>query len=147
MDAAEATRKLFELIESRETGAAAELLSDDFTFAGPVPEPINASAWLGLHDRMNAAFPDFSFNLRDVQQVGDTAQATLQLSGTHNSDLDLSAIDLPNVLTTGKSFELPPESTTVTIEGEKVTSVRVDKVEGGGVMGILSQLGVEAPPQ
>ena len=37
--------------------------------------------------------------------------------------------------------------TTVTIEGEKIKSVRVAKVDGGGVMGILSQLGVEAPPQ
>lgn len=147
MDAAEATRKLFELIESRETGAAAEYLSDDFTFAGPVPDPIDAAAWLGLHDRLNAAFPDFSFNLRDVQQVGNTAQGTLQLSGTHSSDLDLSAIDLPNVPATGKSFELPPESVTVTIEGEKITSVQAARVEGGGVMGILSQLGVEAPPQ
>ncbi len=147
MDAVEATRKLFGLIESRETGAAAELLSDDFTFAGPVPDPINGAAWLGLHDRLNDAFPDFSFNLKDVQQVGDTAQATLQLSGTHSSDLDLSALDMPNVPKTGKSFQLPPESTTVTIEGEKITSVRVAKVDGGGVMGILSQLGVEAPPQ
>ena len=75
---------------------------------GAVPAPINGPAWLGLHDRLNDAFPDFSFNLRDAQQVGDTAQATLQLNGTHSSDLDLSALDLPNVPTTGKSFELPP---------------------------------------
>lgn len=147
MDAVEATKKLFALIESRETGAAAELLSDDFTFSGPVPDPINSAAWLGLHDRLNDAFSDFSFNLRDAQQVGDAAQVTLQLSGTHSSELDLSALDMPNVPTTGKSFELPPESTTVTIEGEKITSIRVAAVEGGGVMGILSQLGVEPPPE
>ena len=147
MDAVEATKKLFALIESRETGAAAELLSDDFTFSGPVPDPINGAAWLGLHDRLNDAFSDFSFNLRDAQQVGDAAQVTLQLSGTHSSELDLSALDMPNVPTTGKSFELPPESTTVTMEGEKITSIRVAAVEGGGVMGILSQLGVEPPPE
>ena len=99
-----------------------------------------------MHDRLNDAFSDFSFNLRDAQQVGDAAQVTLQLSGTHSSELDLSALDMPNVPTTGKSFELPPESTTVTIEGEKITSIRVAAVEGGGVMGILSQLGVEPPP-
>ena len=147
MDAVEATKKLFALIESRETGAAAELLSDDFTFSGPVPDPINGAAWLGLHDRLNDAFSDFSFNLRDAQQVGDAAQVTLQLSGTHSSELDLSALDMPNVPATGKSFELPPESTTVTMEGEKITSIRVAAVEGGGVMGILSQLGVEPPPE
>lgn len=146
MDAVEATKKLFELIESRETGAAAELLSDDFVFSGPVPDPINAPAWLGMHDRMNDAFPDFSFNLKDVQQVDDTVQGTLQLSGTHQSDFDLSAMDMPNVPATGKSFQLPQESVTVTIQGEKITSVQGAKVEGGGLMGILSQLGVEAPP-
>ncbi len=147
MNAVEATNKLFELIESRETGAAAELLSGDFTFAGPVPDPINGAAWLGLHDSMNAAFPDFSFNLKDVQQAGDAVQGTLELSGTHSSELDLSALGMPNVPATGKSFQLPPEPVTVTIEDDKITSVRAAKVEGGGVMGILSQLGIEAPPQ
>ena len=146
MDAVETTKKLFELIESRETGAAAELLSSDFTFAGPVPEPVDAAMWMGLHDRLNAAFPDFSFNMSDAQQVGDSVQISLQLSGTHQAELDLSPLGLPNVPATGKSFQLPLETATVSFNGDKVTSVIAGQVEGSGVMGILSQLGVEAPP-
>ena len=147
MDAVETTKKLFELIESRETGAAAELLSSDFTFAGPVPEPVDAAMWMGLHDRLNAAFPDFSFNMGDVQQVGDSVQISLQLSGTHQAELDLSPLGLPNVPATGKSFQLPLDTATISFNGEKITSVRTTEVAGGGVMGILSQLGVEAPPR
>ena len=88
MDAVETTKKLFELIESRETGAAAELLSSDFTFAGPVPEPVDAAMWMGLHDRLNAAFPDFSFNMSDVQQVGDSVQIYPEIAALTN-DMDL----------------------------------------------------------
>ncbi len=147
MDAVGTTQKLFDLIESGDTGAAAGLLSSDFVFAGPVPEPVDGAMWLGLHDRLNAACADFSFNASGAEQVGDTVKIELQLSGTHQSELDLSPMGMPTVPATGKSFRLPSEAATVSFSGEKISSVQVAPVEGGGLMGILGQLGVEAPPQ
>lgn len=147
MDAVGTTQKLFDLIESGETGAAADLLSSDFIFAGPVPEPVDGEMWLGLHDRLNAACPDFSFNASGGEQVGDAVRINLQLSGTHQSEMDLSPMGMPNVPATGKSFQLPTEVAMVGFNGDKVSSIEVAKVEGGGLMGILGQLGVEAPPQ
>ena len=78
---------------------------------------------------------------------GIGAPAAWQLSGTHQAELDLSPLGLPNVPATGKSFQLPLETATISFNGEKITSVRTTEVAGGGVMGILSQLGVEAPPR
>jgi hypothetical protein len=47
---------------------------------------------------------------------------------------------------TGKSISNPEERGETTVKDNKVTSVHINAVEGGGLMGILKQLGVE-PPQ
>lgn len=148
MGAAETAKKVFGLIEAKDTQAAAELLSDDFKFSGPVPEPIGGMEWLGLHDKLNDAFPDFSFNLKEEVMVkGDVAHIKVKLSGTHEAELDLSPMGLPSVPSTGKSVNLPEEQLDVTVVDGKVTSVHGEPVEGGGVMGILAQLGVEPPAE
>ena len=144
---ADIVRQVFELIEAKDTAGAAALLSDNFEFSGAVPEPIGAQEWLGLHDALNAGAPDFSFNIDQVEPHGDVTHITVALSGTHTEELNLSAMGLPTVPATGKSFQLPSEEIAVTVEGGKVTSVVVPVVEGGGVMGILSQLGIEPPPR
>jgi hypothetical protein len=46
---------------------------------------------------------------------------------------------------TNKSFANPHEKGTATVKGDKVVSWVVEPTEGGGVMGILSQLGVKPP--
>lgn len=144
MGAVEVASKVWQLIEAKDTAAAAELLSDNFTFSGPTPEPISGSMWLGLHDKLNAAFPDWKFNV-EVHQHGDMVHCTAQITGTQTGDLDLSPLGLPVVPATGKSIQLPREDLMVAVEGDKITSISGEPVPGGGVMGILSQLGVEMP--
>jgi predicted ester cyclase len=145
MGAVELASKVWDLIEAKDTAAAAELLSDDFTFSGPVPEPINGEMWLGMHDRLNAAFPDWKFNISDVHPHGEVIHCTAQITGTHTGELDLSPLGLPVVPATGKSFQLPREEMGVAVVGDKITSISGESTPGGGVMGILSQLGVEVP--
>lgn len=146
MNAVDTALKVFELIEAKDTQAAMDLLTDDFTFSGPVPEPINGQQWLGLQSKLSDAFPDFSFNLQEgAHQHGDAVHCVVKLSGTHEAELDLSPMGMPVVPATGKSFQLPEEAMFVTVVGDKISSVKSDPVPGGGVKGILSQLGVEPP--
>ena len=141
MSAEDTVKNLFELLEANDLDAAAAMLDDGFTFSGPIPEPVDGQQWLGLQAKLNAAFPDLSFNLDHVHIHGDVIHATVQLTGTHEAELDLSPMGMPNVPATGKSINLPSEELSVSVEGDKVTSVSGPAVEGGGVMGILSQLG------
>ena len=146
MSTAELAKKVFRLIEAKDTAGAAELLSSDFKFSGPVSEPIGGQEWMSLHDKLNAAFPDFSFNVReDSEEEGDVAHIKVQLSGTHEAELDLSPMGLPSVPSTGKSMRLPEEVLDVTVVDGKVSAVHGEPIEGGGLMGILAQLGVELP--
>ena len=142
---AEITRALFAALESGDKDTALSYLSDDFVFSGPVPEPIGREQWMGLQGRLSAAFPDWSYNLSDVQVRGDVARTTHQIAGTHTIDLDLSAMGLPVVPATGKAIKLPLEHADLTFEGGKVVRLHADASADGGLPGIMQQLGVEMP--
>jgi predicted ester cyclase len=145
MDDVGLTREFFRLIEAKDTASASKLISGDFVFSGPVPEPIDGPAYLDMQDKLAVAFPDWSFNMSDVHQHGDVVHATVQITGTHNGDLDLAPLGMPVIPPTGKSVELPREEVTVRCENGKITAVINDPVPGGGVQGVLGQIGVKIP--
>jgi predicted ester cyclase len=145
MDKVELTRKFFKLLEMKDSEAAAKLLSDNFIFSGPVPEPIDGPAYIDMQTKLAAAFPDWSFNLGDLHLHGDEVHASVMITGTHQGDLDMSPIMMTTIPPTGKSVQLPREEITVTTNGDTISSIVNEPVMGGGVPGLLSQLGVEIP--
>jgi predicted ester cyclase len=145
MQAIDMANKLFQVIEARDTTTAAKYLSDDFTFSGPVPEPISGKEWLAMHQGLSIAFPDWRFNAVDLHEEGGKVHGALGITGTHKGELDLSAFGMPNVPATGKTIRLPREEITLTVSNDRFTSLNSPATDGGGVMGILSQLGVELP--
>jgi predicted ester cyclase len=145
MDKVELTRKFFKLLEMKDTVAAAKLLSGNFIFSGPVPEPIDGPAYIDMQAKLAAAFPDWSFNLGDLHEHGDEIHASVMITGTHEGDLDMSPMMETTIPPTGKSVKLPREEITVTTNGEKISSIMNQPVMGGGIPGLLSQLGVEMP--
>jgi hypothetical protein len=94
---------------------------------------------------MKAAFPDITYNFRVESVEGNVVTTSNQLSGTHTGDFDLSGMGMGVIPATGKTFSLPAESTTATVEGDLLTSLTVHATPDGGVAGILAQLGVQMP--
>ena len=146
MGAKEITEALFKAVESGDMAAAGEYLSDNFEFSGPVPEPIGKEQWTGMQQTFLNAFQDWSFNISNIEEEGNIATTTHYVSGTHTRDLDLSAMNLPVVPSTGKTIKLPVEHAEVTVEGDKIVRIHVGDVSSeGGIPGIMKQLGVEMP--
>ena len=145
MSALEMASQLFQAIEAKDTTAAANFISADFTFSGPVPQPISGGEWLAMQQNLTKAFPDWKFNQADLREEGGEIRGTVQITGTHKGELDLSALGMPNVPATGKTVNLPREDITLSVSNGKFTSLTTAATEGAGVMGILSQLGVKAP--
>jgi predicted ester cyclase len=125
--------------------AVAGHLSDDFQFIGPTPEPVGKAQYIGLTKTMAAAFPDINYNARTVSAEGDVIKTTSQLTGTHTEDLDLTPMGMGVIPATGKSFSNPTEEGEMKVEGGKVVSWAIERTEGGGLVGILAQLGVKPP--
>jgi hypothetical protein len=124
---------------------AKSLLSNDYQFSGPVPEPINAEAWLGIHKNLKKALPNLDYHFHVDGVEGDVTKISAELKGTHSGVLDLSPVGLGVTPATDKSFALPREHGKVTCKGDKVVSWVMDRIEGGGLMGILGQLGITVP--
>lgn len=120
-------------------------LSDGFTFSGPTPEPVDAQTWLGLSKALRAGIPDLNFHLHSMSVEGNVVMTGTQLSGTHTADLDLTPLGFGVIPASGKSVELPHEEGKITVEGDKIVSYEIDVVEGGGLMGILAQIGFQPP--
>jgi predicted ester cyclase len=147
MNELELAKKLLSYIEAGDRASARKLLSDDFTFSGPVPEPISGPMWLGMHEKLSVAFPDWAFNLSELRADGDIVHMTVQISGTHKGELDLSDMGLPSVPATGKKIQLPRDEAELKVEDGKVKYFKTGPNPEAGVSGILKQLGVAVPDQ
>ena len=138
----ELARKVFDLIENNKMDEAAKLLSDDFVFSGPVPDPLNRGKWLELQSLLGIGFPDWSFNFKYMHNHGSDCHCSVQITGTHTRDLDLTALGLQVIPKTGSSIKLPKEDLMIEFNGEKISAIKVVSAPGGGLDGILNQIGV-----
>ena len=124
----------------------ANLLTDDMVFTGPVPQPVGKREFVALQTAMVAAMPDWNFNARDYKESGNTVTATFKISGTHTGELELPMPGFPKIPATGKHVSLPLEGMTFTVRDGKISRIESAAVPGGGVPGILAQLGISMPP-
>jgi hypothetical protein len=145
MDAQKLVRDTFTAMEAGDMAKAGGYLTDDFMFSGPVPQPIGKADFLGLQGALVKAIPDWKFNSSNFKVQGDTLKGTVQITGTHTETLAPIMPGMPPVPATGKRVTLPQEPFTVTIRGDKLASFEAAQVAGGGVPGLLAQIGVALP--
>lgn len=134
-------RSVIAAIEAGRFAQARALLHDDFTFSGPVPQPIGPDAWLGMHRALYAAMPDLRFNASGFQATGSGVQFGVALTMTHTGTLDLAPLGVRAFASTGKSVNLPPERATVTVRDGRLASWANVTPADGGLVGIARQIG------
>lgn len=132
-------------LEARDFDMAASYLADDFVFSGPVPQPLGKQEFIAVQSAFEDAFQDWSFNSHDEVEQGDKVVAAVQITGTHTRDLVLPMPGMPPIPATNKRVSLPVEHITFTFRGDKIASLTSDNVPGGGVPGVLQQIGVPLP--
>ena len=141
----EVAKRFADLLESRDVKGLEVLLSDDFKANGATRELTRQQA-LGYLQIFFTAFPDHRFGFTDFDEKGDLVSCTSQETGTHLGVLDLNPLGmLVSLPPTGKSFNLPKSISTFRVVGDKVTYISEEAVKGGGLAGILEQLGVKLP--
>ena len=145
MDPKATVQALMDAVQKGDFEKAKSLLSADFKFSGPVPEPINGEAWLGMGKSLKKAFPDLDYHFKVESVTGDTVNISDKLQGTHRGEFDLTNMHMGVIPATNKSFATTQEYGKVTVKGDKVTAWANKSTEGAGLMAILSQLGVKVP--
>jgi predicted ester cyclase len=145
MNKREIVETLLDSVQKGDFEKAKSLLSDDFQFSGPIPEPVNREAWLGMSASLKTAFPDLDYHFKVIGTDGDVVRTTSQLSGTHRGSFDLTNINMGVIPATDKTFSAKPEKTKITVKENKITSWAVEPTQGAGLKAILDQLGVTVP--
>jgi len=145
MNQREIVQSLLDSIQKGDFVHARSLLADDFQFSGPIPEPVNREAWLGMSASLKTAFPDLDYHFNVVGADDDIVRTTSQLSGTHRGSFDLTNMKMGVIPATNKTFAAKLEKTKITVKENKITSWAVEPTEGAGLKAILGQLGVKLP--
>jgi hypothetical protein len=130
-------------IETNNFKKAESLASDDFVIEGVGPTNFNRTEFLNVHRALNTGLPDFRFNHKIVKETGDQIEVTVQLSGTHKKDMQAPIPGLGTIKATNKQVRMPEEHVTVTIRNNKISKLRLQEVPGGGLAGLLKQIGVD----
>jgi hypothetical protein len=124
------------------------LVSKDCQFSGLVPELLKREEWIGINKNLKKACPnlDYHFHVDRVDGLnGHLVKISAELKGTQSCVLDLSPVGLGVSPATDKSFAMPREHIEVRIRDSKVASWLVEPIEGGSLIGCLTQLGLNVP--
>ena len=145
MNPKETVSTLMGAVQSGDTKKAKSLLTDDFQFSGPIPEPVNGSRWMEVTASLRTGFPDLDYHF-NIEGVDDNVvHLSAQLTGTHTGNLDLKAVGINAIPATGKPFSMARELADVTVRNDKVVSWAGQATEGAGLVALLTQLGIEVP--
>lgn len=145
MNKRETAQAFLDAVQKGDFEDATSMLADDFQYSGPVPEPVDREAWLGMSTGLKSAFPDLDYHFRVIGTQGDVVRATSQLSGTHSGAFDLTAMDMGVIPATHKTFVTQLQKTKITVKEDRIAAWVVEPAQGTGVTAILKQLDVEIP--
>jgi hypothetical protein len=134
-------------IEKNDFTSAESYLSNNFKVTGVGTDPLGAKEFLGVHKAFNKGMPDFKFNYKIINVKDNIVETKVKLTGTHFKDMPSPAPGFPIIPATNKTLRMPEEKVTCTIRDNKIESLHLDAVPGGGLPGVLKQLGVEIPKE
>lgn len=132
----------FSAIEAGDFATLEKLLHKDYQLSGPVPNPVGRKDLVTMLKSLKGGLPDFAFNLSDLKETKGQVSGILHVTGTHSQTLDLSFMGAPPQPPTGKMVKMPDEPFTADFIGDRLSKLNVEPVEGGGMPGLLNQVGV-----
>ena len=139
-------------LEAQEFDTAAGYLTDDFVFSGSTPQPLNKNGFVTMMSELASGIPNLSYHFRDIHDIPaqqqwqeERVEATIQMTGAQANNFELTPLSLPIIPQLGKSVSLPQEHWQFAVRGDKLAMITTDRVPGGGITGLLGQLGIDVP--
>jgi predicted ester cyclase len=142
---ADRVRAFISALEANEQEAAADFLTDDFMATGWTPQPLDKNAFLGVIAGLKSGIPGLMFNMHNMEQDDTSINATFQIAGYQSDSFILPQLGLPPIPQMARSISMPTEDVRFTLLNEKIKLMSVKPTSGGGIKGLLHQLGIDAP--
>ncbi|MBV9712448.1 MAG: nuclear transport factor 2 family protein [Ktedonobacteraceae bacterium] len=135
-------RTFMTALETNDQDTAASYLREDFTFSGWTPQPLNKKDFLTVMGGIKSGIPGLIFNLHNVDEQEDAVTGTMQIAGYQTDSFVLPPLGLPPIPQTANSVSLPAENVKFLLGNNQITHMIVQHVAGGGINGLLRQLGI-----
>jgi hypothetical protein len=100
------------------------LYTDDFVCVRSDGMELSLEQLLPVMNALVSAGPDFAFNVKNLQEQGDTVTGEAHVTATMTRDLSHPLFG--DHAATGKKATLPPERFELSFRGGKVASMKVD---------------------
>ncbi|GHO43660.1 nuclear transport factor 2 family protein [Ktedonospora formicarum] len=140
----EIVREFMTSLDNNDSSIYEGYLSDNFTFAGWTPKPLDRAGFLEVARGLETGLPGLTYNLHNVleEREGEVS-ATWQITGYQSDAFIIPVLGLPPIPQTGQSVSMPSENVTYTLKDEQIRSINVEHVAGGGIKGLIAQLGID----
>ncbi|GAC1432785.1 MAG: hypothetical protein NVSMB54_29450 [Ktedonobacteraceae bacterium] len=145
MSTIDIVRAFLTAIENNEKEETINPLADDFLFRGWTPKPLNRTDFITTFAELKSGIPGLMFNLHNLSEQENMVTGSIQIAGYQSNAFSIPPLSLPPVPQMARSISLPVEDVTFELMGDKITRWSVQHVAGGGIKGLLHQLGFDAP--
>lgn len=142
----ELVRNFMTALDDNETSEYERYLAPAFVFIGWIPKPLNRQGFLDVIGGLKEGIPGLIFNLHNVLEAGpQQVTATWHIAGYQTNSFILPTLGLPPIPQMGRSISLPTEEVVYELANNQIRTIQVQPTEGGGIKGILEQLGIDVP--
>lgn len=137
-------------LEAKEFTRAASYLSDSMVLTGFTPAPLPKKQYINIMSELAEGFPNLAYNVQRVEEVAETmggnrVKASVQITGTQTDSFQLPSLGIGPIPQLAGAVSLPEENWEYQIEENAIVSIRVGRKPGGGIEGLLNQLGFRIP--
>ena len=136
-------RESLAAFNARDDETAFSNFADDLVVNNFVPQPIGLEEFKALNAANLAAFPDWHFEIKQIQTQGDKATVTVQVSGTQNGPINIPG--MPSSPASGKKVSVPDKFICTIRADNKLHQMDFASPPGGGFAGVMQQLGIQMP--
>jgi hypothetical protein len=137
-------QNLMNALDDNDIDAANALLDEDFSLIGWTPKPLDKRGFLEMIHGLKEGIPGLAFNLNDArEQPQVVVTATIQVTGHQTDSFIITALGTPPIPQLDGTVAMPKEPVEYTFKTSKISTMRVTRVDGGGIQGLLRQLGTD----
>lgn len=132
-------------LDDNDLTSAASYLADTFVFSGWTPKPLDKDGFFNLMGGIKEGIPGLAFNLHNVIEEGETITGNIHVTGYQSGSFIIPVLGTPPIPQTANSVSLPTEDVAYRLENNLIKMMNVTTVEGGGIVGLIKQLGIDLP--
>ncbi len=148
--AKEIVNDFMQALEAQEFTRATGYLEDFMIFTGFTPAPLSKKHFIYVMSGLTEGFPKLAYNFHVTDELAETTEGsrvrgTVQMTGAQVNSFKLPPLGIGPIPQMAMSVSLPEENWEFDVKNNLIAGIRVDRKPGGGIEGLLNQLGIHDP--